>query len=123
MTSVKGSGGPRTVEGKSITSRNALKTGAYSKTVILPGEDEAELQALEDRLAEEFHVSGILEHALIADLATVIWKQLRLRRLEKRHLLNQLDRRPTAAELREVGLNPPSASDHFLNDPPTSDHL
>jgi hypothetical protein len=117
------SGGPKTSEGKSIASRNALKSGAYSKAITLPGEDEAEFQEIEDRLAEEFQTSGILEHALIADLASVIWKQIRLQRLEKSHLLNQLDRKPTAAELREVGLNPPSAADHFLNDPPTSDHL
>jgi hypothetical protein len=54
-----------------------------------------------------FQVTGLLEQALIAELAAAIWKQLRLRRLEKHHFLTQLERRPSSAALREVGLNAP----------------
>jgi len=70
-----------------------------------------------------FQVTGLLEQALIAELAAAIWKQLRLRRLEKHHLLTQLERRPSSAELREVGLNAPGSADLFLNDPQMADHL
>jgi hypothetical protein len=70
-----------------------------------------------------FQVSGLLEQALIAELAAAIWKQLRLRRLEKHHLLTQLERRPSSAELREVSLNPCGSADLFLNDPQMANHL
>jgi hypothetical protein len=61
-----------------------------------------------------FQVTGLLEQALIAELAAAIWKQLRLRRLEKHHFLTQLERRPSSAELREVGLNAPGSADLFF---------
>jgi len=43
--------GPRSDEGKARSSMNALKTGIYSKSLILPGEDTAAL----DALTAEFH--------------------------------------------------------------------
>jgi hypothetical protein len=46
VTKSNRSGGPRTDEGKKIASQNALKTGAYSNTLILPGEDESQFRQL-----------------------------------------------------------------------------
>ena len=123
MTASNRTGGPRTEEGKAITSKNALKTGAYSKAIVLPGEEESEFLELQKQLAEEFQVVGLLEQTLIADLAASIWKQLRLKQIEKNYLLTQLERRPTPLELREVGLNLPDAGDLMWNNPKMADHL
>ena len=123
MTASNRTGGPRTEEGKAITSKNALKTGAYSKAIVLPGEEESEFLELQKQLAEEFQVVGLLEQTLIADLAASIWKQLRLKQIEKNYLLTQLERRPTPSELREVGLNLPDAADLMWNNPNMANHL
>jgi len=123
MTTSNRTGGPRTEEGKAIASKNALKTGAYSKAIVLPGEEESEFLELQKQLAEEFQVVGLLEQTLIADLAASIWKQLRLKQIEKNYLLTQLERRPTPSELREVGLNLPDAADLMWNNPNMANHL
>ena len=123
MTASNRTGGPRTEEGKAIASKNALKTGAYSKAIVLPGEEESEFLELQKQLAEEFQVVGLLEQTLIADLAASIWKQLRLKQIEKNYLLTQLERRPTPSELREVGLNLPDAADLMWNNPNMANHL
>ena len=123
MTATNRTGGPRTEEGKAITSKNALKTGAYSKAIVLPGEEESDFLELQKQLAEEFQVVGLLEQTLIADLAASIWKQLRLKQIEKNYFLTQLERRPTPSELREVGLNLPDAGDLMWNNPKMADHL
>ena len=44
--------GPRSAEGKARSSRNALKSGIYAKSLIIPGEDPAHLDTLRD---EYFH--------------------------------------------------------------------
>ena len=38
--------GPRTEEGKARSSQNSLKHGAFSKSILLPGESQEEFDAL-----------------------------------------------------------------------------
>ena len=40
--------GPRSVEGKSVSRFNALKHGIDAASIVLPGEDPADYQALAD---------------------------------------------------------------------------
>ena len=42
MARGKRTGGPKTEEGKSLASKNALKTGAYSALTVLPNENPEE---------------------------------------------------------------------------------
>ena len=42
----KRSGGPRSLSGKLNASRNSLKTGAYSKSIVLPNESEEDFKKL-----------------------------------------------------------------------------
>src|SRR5690349_18186605 len=46
--------GPRTPEGKAISSQNRLTHGLRSKQVILPDEDQEDFDALRDRWLHEF---------------------------------------------------------------------
>ncbi len=50
-TRIKVSTGPRSAEGKARSSMNALKSGIYSKSLVIPGEDPDDL----DALAEEYY--------------------------------------------------------------------
>ena len=38
--------GPSSVEGRAVSRSNAVKTGIYAKSMIIPGEDPAQLEAL-----------------------------------------------------------------------------
>ena len=86
----KRSGGPQTAAGKLTTSTNAVSMGAYAKHVILPGEDEAQFNDLLDRLMDEYEPDGILESSLVRDIATHIWRKIRIERLESAYFLNAL---------------------------------
>lgn len=101
----KRTGGPRTIEGKQMTSANALKTGAFSSMVVLPGESAKDFQRLAEEVAQDWQVVGITESAMAYELAGIMWKQMRLANLEHRVVIDHLSRPLTIQEFREVGLN------------------
>jgi hypothetical protein len=91
VTKSNRSGGPQTDEGKKIASQNALKTGAYSNTLILPGEDESQFRQIEDQFIRDFHPEDMAEIAMVRDLAILAWKKIRLENLELRFTLARFD--------------------------------
>lgn len=91
VTKSSRSGGPRTDEGKKIASSNSLKTGAYSNTLILPGEDESQFRQIEDQFVRDFRPEDMAEIAMVRDLAVLAWKKIRLENLELRFTLARLD--------------------------------
>lgn len=91
VTKSSRSGGPQTDEGKKIASQNALKTGAYSNTLILPGEDESQFRQIEDQFIRDFRPEDMAEIAMVRDLAILAWKKIRLENLELRFTLARLD--------------------------------
>lgn len=91
VTKSNRSGGPQTDEGKKIASGNALKTGAYSNTLILPGEDESQFRQIEDQFVRDFRPEDMAEIAMVRDLAVLAWKKIRLENLELRFMLARLN--------------------------------
>ena len=87
----KRSGGPKTAEGKQLASRNALKTGAYSQMVVLPGEDEHAFNELQNQFLRDFAPQDVAESCMVHDLASLTWKKLRLDQLEHGGLLRSLN--------------------------------
>ena len=74
--------GPRSPEGKAVSSLNALKSGLTGRTVLLPSDDAAAyLQQLEGLIAE-FQPLGPREAALVQSIADVFWRLDRIPRLE-----------------------------------------
>lgn len=57
---------------------NALKHGAFSRTVIFPGESRAEFQALHDALIREWDPQGPLEQDAILTIAKYLFRKTRL---------------------------------------------
>ncbi len=86
----KRSGGPQTDAGKQASSRNALKTGAYSTLIILPGESEDDFRALEEQFIHDFSPRDIAEAAMVRNLAVITWKKLRVEKLEHAGLIRKL---------------------------------
>lgn len=63
------SGGPQTPQGKAAVGQNAFQTGAYATQLVLVGEDQAAFQNLLDQLHADFAPQGVVEAALVRDLA------------------------------------------------------
>jgi hypothetical protein len=74
--------GPRSPEGKAISSLNALKSGIDAWSHIIPGEDPAELEALTAQFLLHFHPADPNQLALVDTLISAEWTQRRLRRIE-----------------------------------------
>ena len=70
--------GPRTVQGKQKSRQNAVKHGIFSKAVVLPGEPQAEFNALLGGLRTVFQPVGMFEDDLVEMLAVTRWRQRRL---------------------------------------------
>jgi hypothetical protein len=94
--------GPRTVEGRTASSLNALKHGADAASVILPGEDPAEY----DRIVAEYHrdlqPQCALEELQVNIIIHSDWQRRRLQRIEAnlyRQLLSEGDT-PTEIDVK-----------------------
>ena len=80
--------GPRTAEGKAISSRNSFKHGLFAKEVVALGEEAQELVALRQRLFEEHQPANATEEILVQEIADNYWRLQRARRMEA-NLLEQ----------------------------------
>ena len=61
------------------TAFNALRHGAFSEVLILPGEDPAAFEELKQRLFVEYNVSGCSEESTMTSIAKTMWQLGRLR--------------------------------------------
>ena len=95
-------GGPQTPEGKLVASRNSLKTGVYSKLIVLPGEDEEQFRDLEAQFNHDFAPQDIAEAAMVHELAILTWKKIRLEQLEYRVIKHSLDKKVGEYDLRNT---------------------
>ena len=74
--------GPKTPEGKSAVSLNALKHGLLSQGILLPEEDEEVLRDLGEHLREELQPVGGLENLQVKRIVSGYWRLRRLGRIE-----------------------------------------
>ena len=81
--------GPTSLAGKSVSRFNGLKSGLYAKSLVLPGEDAAELEALAESSRRTYEPIGQAETDLVDQLIESTWMQRRCARLEA-EVLNQL---------------------------------
>ena len=83
--------GPRTEEGKSRSSRNAVKHGLTAKHLVIgPGEEE-EFAELHDSLLAQLSPQGPLEMGLFNMLCHAAWNLERFRALEAQLMTSGLD--------------------------------
>ena len=59
---------------------NALKHGAYSDVVILPGEDIEEVKVLHRALIEEWNPEGASQHDKVMNITKNMWRKQRFSR-------------------------------------------
>lgn len=98
----KTSGGPQTSEGKKIASRNSLKTGTYSKQIVLPTESQEEFDQLVEQFQRDFYPKDAVEMMLVREMAVIAWKKLRLEKLEHDYCVRQLASQITQGEFCSI---------------------
>jgi hypothetical protein len=74
--------GPKTAEGKAISSLNAVKTALTGRTVLLPTDDAAEYERHLAAYVEEFAPVALLETNLVQSIADTDWRLRRIPALE-----------------------------------------
>ena len=110
------SGGPQTAAGRQAVAGNALRTGAYAAQVVLPGEDPAHFQELEQQFLHDFAPADVAQSALVHQLAVITWKKLRLDRIEHSNFLGFMHREYLQLELAPVAhLLPPVGALAWVN--------
>jgi hypothetical protein len=82
--------GPVTEEGKLASSRNALKHGILSDTVLLPGENPASFEADAQDLFDEHKPVGPTEQELVEIMIVARWRRTRIWMLERTCLAGQM---------------------------------
>ena len=87
----KKSTGPRTEEGKTRASKNALKHGLLARDTVLPSEDPAEFDSQLSALEADIQPANSLEFELVRQIADSQWRMRRLTRLETGFLAAALD--------------------------------
>src|SRR5689334_10463537 len=76
----KGSTGPRTPEGKAISSQNRLSHGLRSKQIILPDESQEDFDALKEKWLKEFRPDTEASINLVDKLIMNDWLDQRAER-------------------------------------------
>jgi len=79
--------GPTTERSKSLTRMNALKSGAYARSRLLPGEDTKQYEALARSTFETCSPVGPIESAVTQRLIDCMWRLGRLAQAEHAALL------------------------------------
>jgi hypothetical protein len=74
--------GPKTSEGKTAVSMNALRHGLRARTVVLPGEDPTEFHQLCGDLQAEWTPQSRTEQFYVEQMAVSQWKLTRLEVVE-----------------------------------------
>jgi len=81
-TNRRNSPAPATLEGKSAVRQNAIQYGIHSPSLLIPGEDPAEFEALAAELLTTWRPFDIVERQYVDQLATDSWRLNRLRHAE-----------------------------------------
>jgi len=76
-------------DNKPKSSGNALKHGAFSEILILPGEDAEEFEKLKKGLFAEYNPSGASEEFTMMAIAKAHWQEMRLSLYQRGQLLRQ----------------------------------
>ena len=71
------SNGPKTEEGKAISSRNSTTHGLLANSIVIEGESHEAFQDLLDSMIIEWNPFNFDEYALVEAMAVARWRQMR----------------------------------------------
>jgi hypothetical protein len=82
-------------------SQNALKHGAFSEAVILPGEDAKEFDELHSSLVDEWNPEGSSEHDKVMSVAKNMWRKHRFRKYLQNKIAKVEEKQRTIERFRQ----------------------
>ncbi len=85
--------GPRTEAGKSVSRFNALQHGFEARSLVIPGENPAELETLATEYHDRFQPLDALERYLVDTLVHSDWDRRRYARIQAEYLQMDLTER------------------------------
>jgi hypothetical protein len=94
--------GPKTPEGKAISSKNATRHGLLAKFVVLSSEDVVLFAENVDELIERFQPADGVEMALIEEMAAAHWRLRRNLAIEHAILESGIANQPPGAAFQRV---------------------
>jgi hypothetical protein len=112
----KRSGGPKTSSGRLNASKNALKTGAYSSMIVLPGESEEDFEKLHEQFMNDFIPSDVAESAMVYELAGLTWKKLRIEKLEHAAFIRSINLNITIKDMASEGIEIDKYHEKYLKE-------
>jgi hypothetical protein len=74
--------GPRSAQGKAAVSQNAVKSGFFARSPLLPGESDTEFAAFRDGWIDSLHPEDAAEVALVDRIADSAWRLRRFPAVE-----------------------------------------
>src|ERR1700687_712076 len=83
--------GPRTPEGKAISSMNALKSGIDAQSFVIPGEDAGALAALTERFYQDCQPQTAIESLLVDNIVRASWLLRRFDRIDAEILIHMME--------------------------------
>jgi hypothetical protein len=97
--------GPRTEEGKSRSSLNAVGHGLTAKSILLPHESAEEYNRMKEGLIESYRPANDTEQMLVDRIAQAYWRMKRCYGVERAFLENRL----AAAQETDPAVDPEAA--------------
>jgi len=76
--------GPKTEEGKKVSSRNAMSHGLYSSVKLIHGETQEELDELRVQTFIDLAPANVAETTIVDDLVYLLWRLRRINLQESR---------------------------------------
>ena len=90
--------GPKTAEGKLISSKNATNHGLLSSHVVIKDENAREFEDFRNLMTDSFQPVGILEQLLTNRIAASFWRLNRAGRIEVEMLNSMFTPEPVAGD-------------------------
>jgi hypothetical protein len=98
MPAPRGATGPTTEHGKQIASRNAAKHNCTSASLILPGESQAEFDALLESLIAEYRPETEMQQIRVNEAARATWELHRIQREYDKSQLRLYNQQPNLCD-------------------------
>ncbi|HLK69713.1 MAG TPA: hypothetical protein VKU19_40065 [Bryobacteraceae bacterium] len=95
--------GPRSAEGKARSSMNAMKTGIYAKSLLIPGEDRAHLDALTAEYYQRYRPAAPEQRDLVDILIRSTWTLRRLAVAEAQLYAYEMNKAYSPSEEAPIG--------------------
>ena len=94
--------GPKTPEGKAVSSMNHLKDGLYASTLILANENPEQFRQLQAECLAFYQPTNLSEREKLEQLTAAKWKTFRVERIEQNYFNNRTEPTTQAESEKDI---------------------